>query len=280
MRICAVTVLYNPDSSVLEYIQTYLHQVDALYVVDNSENRSSEVTKAIRTRFPGNKVNIIQNNSNRGVATALNQGFQLACDEGYDWVLSMDQDSYFDTSLFFELSAPLLGHQNIGIIAASYRQKHPFQKPYSTDFHKYLFVVTSGNLVNVHAWKKVGGFDERLFIDEVDNDFCIRLTLNHYLVIGSARVFLKHGLGEAFSIHPFFLSRPMPLGIHSPLRVSYAVRNRLYLTKKYFLRQPLFSFNRIYHNMMLLGFIIFFYPQKRKYMHAFFRGIVDFLSSR
>jgi rhamnosyltransferase len=168
----------------------------------------------------------------------------------------------------------------VGIIAASYQHKMPFQKYYSNDFNQYLFVVTSGNLVNVKAWKKVGGFDERIFIDEVDNDFCIRLAINKYHTIGSTDILLKHYLGEPFSVRIPLKKKRIPIGIHNALRVRYTVRNRLFVSRKYLFRYPEFSLNRTYHNLLLLTFILFFYPQKIKYLHAYGKGITDFLFSR
>ena len=43
-------------------------------------------------------------------------------------------------------------------------------------------VIASGNIINLQAWNKVGRFDNSLFIDEVDHDFCHRLTQEKYKI--------------------------------------------------------------------------------------------------
>lgn len=38
IHLAGVVVLYHPDESVLQNIQSYLSDLDKLYVIDNSEN--------------------------------------------------------------------------------------------------------------------------------------------------------------------------------------------------------------------------------------------------
>ena len=35
--------------------------------------------------------------------------------------------------------------------------------------------MTSGNLLNLKIAEKIGDFEEKLFIDEVDHDYCYRI---------------------------------------------------------------------------------------------------------
>lgn len=45
------------------------------------------------------------------------------------------------------------------------------------------FCITSASCTNLAVWKEVGGFDERLFIDLVDNEFCKRLIVSGYKIL-------------------------------------------------------------------------------------------------
>ena len=74
-------------------------------------------------------------------------------------------------------------------------------------------------------FKKVGYFDESLFIDMADTDFCMRLYENNIKMIKVKSVVLYHSLGEARRLKNGFLS--FNITNHSPLRGYYMIRNRL-----------------------------------------------------
>ena len=91
--IAGVAVLYNPSENVPENINSYINQVAQLFIVDNSD-KSSEVLKNIS---PGvEKPEYVFNNDNLGIAAALNIGIDRALKAGYTYLLTMDQDSYFE----------------------------------------------------------------------------------------------------------------------------------------------------------------------------------------
>ena len=92
-NICAVIVTYHPDIGLRERIEQIRHQVDKLLIVDN--NSASDCVAMIQRISKDLDVDVIENESNLGVAEALNQGFKYAERFGgkYSWVLTLDQDS-------------------------------------------------------------------------------------------------------------------------------------------------------------------------------------------
>jgi len=90
VAICAVVVLYFPDSGVEERLYRIERQVDAVVVIDNSGNCAEN---AFLGTIADHRIHLILNESNRGVATALNQGVQWAEQHGFKWVLLFDQDT-------------------------------------------------------------------------------------------------------------------------------------------------------------------------------------------
>jgi rhamnosyltransferase len=90
--------------------------------------------------------------------------------------------------------------------------------------------------VNVAAAVEVGGFDESLFIDYVDHEFCLRLRQHGYQVMETTRALLIHSLG-ALEVRRF---GPLRLLIthHSPARRYYMSRNRILVWKKYWRCDP------------------------------------------
>jgi GT2 family glycosyltransferase len=63
-------------------------------------------------------------------------------------------------------------------------------------FEEKLVVITSGNLLKVSAFERIGGFREDLFIDSVDFDFCLRLKKSGYRIMRCNQAILYHSLGE------------------------------------------------------------------------------------
>ena len=95
MKIGAVVVLYNFNENHLKKIETYDKFVDEVVLVDNSDNR--EFYEKSKTQI--NKYTYINMNENVGIAKALNEGITYLYNKGYDWVLTMDQDSAFQNNI-------------------------------------------------------------------------------------------------------------------------------------------------------------------------------------
>ena len=84
--------------------------------------------------------------------------------------------------------------------------------------------------MDIDVFKKIGFFDENLFIDLVDTEWCYRAKSMGYNCVSINKVIIKQHLGDR-SVK--FLNYTKP--IHSPLRMYYFFRNSIYLYKfKYF----------------------------------------------
>lgn len=281
MRICSVTIIYHPDSTVFHNISSYINYVEKLFIVDNTEGLESNnwYRKNIEHREFNDKFVYIRNGSNIGIAAALNLGCKLATAESFDWILTMDQDSYLKNPAFFNYCAPLLGTADVGIMAASFSKKMPFRKAYNDQSDELLFAITSGNLVRLNAWSATL-FEEKLFIDEVDNDFCLRLKSKGYKIISSKENLLIHTIGEVKKVRFFFSKKSFSIGIHSPVRSYYITRNILYVISINFPRNLAFCINRLYTLFLTILQVILFYPEKWNHIKHHYKGVKDFLFGR
>ena len=74
IRIAAIIVLYNPEMNRLhENIMAVYDQVDEVHLIDNTSNNIA----SIKEKYKNNKKISFQcNNTNCGIAKALNQGFE------------------------------------------------------------------------------------------------------------------------------------------------------------------------------------------------------------
>ena len=98
MKIVAGIVLYNPDEKrLLENIAKIIHQVDKVICIDNNSKNINEIASKLKSKYQ--KIEIIYNNENKGIAYALNQILNYAYENQYEWFLTLDQDSVVEKDL-------------------------------------------------------------------------------------------------------------------------------------------------------------------------------------
>ena len=134
--------------------------------------------KKLCSSLNNNKIEYVYNKKNLGIAKALNLACEKAISDGFKWILTMDQDSYFDSKNIEEYLKIFsqIKNDNIGIISPNHVLKNDITKLEKDEiFIDTDHVMTSGNLLNLSVWEKVGKFDENLFIDEVDSEMCYRM---------------------------------------------------------------------------------------------------------
>ena len=226
-NVVAVVVLYNPNRLVIKNILTYHSFLENIVVVDNSETANEEILNDLKKML---KIHLIVNQENKGIATALNQGIQKAILLGGEWILTMDQDSYFEADMlknYFKLFDDLNDKVKIAALGPNYEKENSLEQ-----IIKVENLITSGTLLNADVFKKIKGYDEKLFIDEVDNDYCYRAQLEGYDLYQCNNIFMNHALGNKKQITSIFGSKKTRI-LHSPIRLYYIVRNSLYMSEKY-----------------------------------------------
>lgn len=236
MRTIAGITVFNPEIDRLrENILGIINQVDLVVLVNNG---GLDDRLKLRSGINFNKVIIINNQLNLGVATALNQILQYALDNNYQFVLTLDQDSICP-SYMIEEYLKIISHDNhnkLGIVSCNVvdrnftllRQKDSLLKD---EFLSWC--ITSGSFVNVEAWKDVGKFDDSMFIDSVDFDFCIRLRKRGWSIFKTSKVNLLHELGKSKVIKIF--GKEYVCSNYPPIRHYYICRNLIYQARKHHL---------------------------------------------
>src|SRR5690606_22933163 len=94
-------------------------------------------------------------------------------------------------------------------------------------------IITSGTLLNLKSFVHVGKFDERLFIDGVDDEYCFRLQKSGYKVIQFENILLNHRLGKEVQVRNFGVGRKVTRNVFSAIRLYYMVRNYHLILKEY-----------------------------------------------
>lgn len=237
-KICAVIVTYNCDGNFLNTFNSVVNQVDKIVIVDNGSKSSTiEMLKKLKEE---KGAELILCGDNLGIAAALNKGVKYALENNYQWVITLDHDS--------NLKEDMVGK----LLEAYYTLDDDKKKKVVSLLPRYIELglnveeqlnkeqedikyidggITSGNLVNRKAFEEVGLFDEKLFIDFVDYDFCFRIKEKGYEIVEIKDAILFHRIGETKSGRFFF--KKVSATNHSPVRRYYITRNRMYCWRKY-----------------------------------------------
>lgn len=239
MKIAGVVVLYNPDENVKKNIDSYINNLDILYVVDNSPEPNDN-----SKYYKGKKIKYISNHGNKGIAYALNVGAKEAIKTKNEWLLTMDQDSSFKGDSLSKMIAFLKEIKNNSFIcetlSISYEKLGILSTLQRTELNRNneekgisypLVVMTSGNLINLNIYKEVGGFKDWLFIDAVDFDYCLNVRKHRYEIVQMSTAELIHNLGNVEK--HVLLGKTMFATNHNANRRYYITRNRHYLYDLY-----------------------------------------------
>jgi rhamnosyltransferase len=266
----SITVWYNPESLFINNIHSYSKYSNLLVVVDNSILNNQHLFDEINCV---NKI-YIWNGENMGIAKAFNQGILFLINKGYKFAFTFDQDSSFEEQ---EIATLLLAAQktdwkNLGILSPIHLQQKSFPKYNLNEYTPITCVMASGNILNLEIAKVIGFFNEQLFIDHVDNEYCLRLHKLGFKVL-VANSFLIHELGNYKNIY-FFGKRMGGFISHSPQRLYYFVRNSLYVLKNYFFIDIKYSLTEV--TSLVKRFTkLFFEDETKKRLKLYFKGIRD-----
>lgn len=231
MKIAGTVILYHSGKYLLKNIQSYLDSIDKLYIIDNTETPLPKIKAQC-----SNLKNTVyfHDGENKGIAARLNQVSEMAINEGYDWLLTMDQDSSFQKescSEYLNCFSIFEKKHNVSMFGVSFLEQ--LAEPTSCNAVSVHDLITSGSLVNLSLIKTIGYFDENLFIDEVDFEYCLRSVHKGFRIIQFTNIFLNHNLGNISYHRSYKTNQLSSRTLHSPVRLYYMTRNFLYVQSKY-----------------------------------------------
>jgi rhamnosyltransferase len=230
----AVIVTYHPPAEILENIAALRSQVESIVVVDNgSGDADLDSLRGARSKYD---FELIENGRNLGIASALNLGVRKIGSNGGSWVVLFDQDSriepgFIDAMLETVRSVP--GSTKVGIVCPVYldEQTATALPLLRSKNGQILTAMTSGSFVRIELFEQVGHFNESLFVDYVDIEYCLRTRKAGYTIIQCPRAALNHNQGRITRHH--VLGRWVATTNHSAARRYYITRNRLWVLGKF-----------------------------------------------
>lgn len=273
MNIAGVVILYHPDiKQVSDNINTYVSGLKQLYIYDNSETQNPSIESALNSLHQNIKYQFF--NSNEGIAKPLNQAVAVATQNKYDYLLTMDQDSSFKPD-DFEKYKSLIQKSDYNNVAQFGVNCQPLITKSSDQPEEVLTLITSGSILNLGLFNKIGSFNEPFFIDFVDAEFSYRIVQLGYINLRFSNILLNHALGDlVFGRSPVTLKKSSRI-IHAPIRSFYITRNGLTLLFKYKGLSPVMK-KDVIRCMKILKNDLIYHPQLAKVYLNIIKGFFAF----
>jgi rhamnosyltransferase len=279
MKTLGVVVAYFPDLEKLDFnISTYVTELEQLIIWDNTPNPIADKFKFIEDRYPG-KIQLMTTGKNEGIALALNQAAKWGISNGYDYLLTMDQDSDFTEGSMAHYLKMIQGvkHTDVLMYMPLYRFNSGDAPVFEDDFRDVELNTTSGSIITLSIFSKIGFFQEELFIDAVDTEISWRAKKHHLKILQVNNVCLNHVLGDRKEFN--FCGIKLHTYNYIPMRLYYGLRNYTYLYKKY--KDHAFARYYFYNWVFKRGIaILLLETDKRKKLYAMFLGILHGLRGR
>jgi rhamnosyltransferase len=293
-KVCAIVVSFSPDIATLRrLVAATAPQVDALVVVDNGT--SDAAFDRFCAQAESDRLIILKQDRNIGLAAALNRGIAWAHERGFSHVLLLDQDSepaQRMVGILMRVLADVPAGRKVAAVGPRFHDARedryaPFVRigfPLNRKIHSIGsnglvdtdFLISSGSLIPLAVVDDIGTMDEGLFIDNVDLEWSFRARSKGYALVGVGMATMHHRLGHGRWQLPVGLGHVV---VHDPIRLYYIMRNRLLLyrlphTPAVWIAQDV---PRVAVKFLLFSVLI---PPRRCNIHFMLAGLRDGLLGR
>lgn len=274
LKLSVVVVAFNPDDRFKKSVNALMKisEIFKIFVIDNTAE-SNEIIDSL----PKDVV-LIKNSKNLGIARAQNIGMLLSIQCGCEWVLTLDQDTIISSNLIKKYRQYILQHDchRIGILSTDYNDvalnRPKFGNKIPIDVEE---TISSGSFINVGVYKKVGGFLDYFFVDQVDNEYCYRLRKNHFIIRILPNMDMEHRLGNIGFRN--ILSKRICVYNQNPIRTYYRTRNMILFARKYNdLHLKQLKARDIFKDLIRLQFE----SERHDKMKMFGKGLIDGFRTR
>lgn len=219
--ILAVVLSYFPNNELLRRnIDSFIEHVDKVLIWENtpkSEKLNYRFIHHEKIEYCGDGINSISH--------ALNYSWRYAKENGYNYLLTMDQDSVWEDFADYLSKTVYSKDAPVGIWGPN-----AYDRDYDT-IVEHDTVITSGMLVGVDLIDIIGGWNEVFNVDCVDDEFCLhakRKGIKSY-IYGHCKLVQRYGNPRVVT----FLGKTSRLRNDSPKRLYSIYRSFPILIKMY-----------------------------------------------
>lgn len=281
--VCAIIVTYNPDAGFRGRVPGVIAQFGRTLIVDNGSG--PDARDMLERLALDERVELLSNASNLGIARALNQGIARALQNGFSWCVTLDQD----TVVFPDMLETLIkvntdsGIERV-LVGGNYRnvnkQRNFIDCGGSMDggYRVRKTLITAGTLIPLEMAIWLGGFRDDYFIDSVDHEFCLRARANGFRILITCKPVMSQSIGSNIETDSR-LSRFASFN-HSPVRKYYIARNTLVTARNYCFLEPSWAMRQMWRLLSDFISILLFESEKPAKAKAFVLGLLDGLANR
>jgi len=290
--VCVVIVTYKPALPILrEALDGVLAQAGHVLIVDNASELP--LPDAFARDAGTARLELLRMPANLGLAAAQNRGIAHARSLGCTHVLLLDQDSIPAPDMIERLLAAeralLARGEAVAAVGPQFEdqrsgREHPFcqlrgpivstslgpEDAGGADHCQAFFLIASGTLVRLEVLDDVGPLEERMFIDNVDLEWCFRAAARGYRCFGIFAAKMRHALGDRTVA---LAGGRLVLHVHSPPRLFYMTRNRIWLYRRGYVPAG-WKFADLPRFVAKFVLYMAFVSPRRENLRHFCRGIV------
>ena len=285
-KLAIIILNWNNTSDTIECIQsinTHILKNDfKIILIDNGSYQNIDEVIAFEKELP---MVVVRLENNIGFAAGNNIGIRMALDEGFDYIMLLNNDTVLTDDSVINLIKIMQDNNDLGIGGlVNYYYSHPEKvwhaglmnnlyigknhtvKNFTADKSSIIYVdyVPGSSLIAKRSvFEKVGLLDERFFAYYEENDFCLRAKEIGFKTgfLTSSRIL--HKVGNSSLNH---------------IKVYLRTRNMLLFYSKYSIK--IFLPIIILINFLRILYEIVLNPAKRKNIRAFILGINDFIKEK
>ena len=262
-KVLTIVITYEPDTEkFIKNLCALYAQTQNIIIFDNGSSDASKIEK-ITDEFKG--VRFFKNNKNIGLPKNYNRAAKYAYKNGFEWLLIFDQDTLMPADLL-EKMLVYTDDESVAVIAPTYADVNLYSEEEIRAMSKkegYSYVhqcISSGSLNRVSTLIELGGFDEQMFIDQVDFDYCKNAVTHGYKILQVNNCIIRHEIGNSRWVN--LLGKKAIVYGHGPFRKYYFFRNKVYFARKYHL--SLIKDRKYYINFFKY-YLLLFYEKEDKW---------------
>jgi rhamnosyltransferase len=281
-EICAVVVTYRPQRDTLVNLVELRRQFNRLIVIDNGSLEGE--LRDLRSVRAGGIVELLENDRNLGIATALNIGAARAIERGCKAVVFFDQDSTVTEGFLTNLLAAYEAspqRDSVAIVSPRHwdRNSKAWLTPSRLPTGNLRVAITSGSMIPTSVFRRCGTFADDYFIDMVDTEFSLRVRAAGLTIVLAQEARLLHSIGSLRD-HSLLGIKRYSVSHHSAFRRYYMTRNRLVTLLKYWHFEPSLCYHVPKSILMDSLIIILFEQQRLRKLANTVLGVKDALCRR
>lgn len=189
MKLLAIILTYYPEKEILtnDYA-SFSDYVDKFIVWENTPSKDTSKYRFLSE----NEVEYMSNGYN-SISKALNTIWRYAKENGYEAILTMDQDSCFDNFKEYKEWACKMIDEEPCICSPWY-----FGEMSESMVFNQNHVITSGMIIPVSILDDINGYYEEFDIDAIDIDLCLRAKSKGYKILQNNQFRLNQRFGQGY----------------------------------------------------------------------------------